>query len=91
MSIPFTQYLRPDGRQKLVEIARPAPVEAKARTILAAGYRFEAEHLAVPAPFPDVSLTIADPAREEDVAIELCRNGPDVLAAIDRLILNFKL
>ena len=54
MTIPFTQYLRPNGRQIRVEIARPAEQEA-------------------------------------DVAIELCRNGPEVPLAVDKLIMEYKL
>lgn len=85
MPIPFTQYLRPDGRQTAVSIERPDDVETKAQAIIAAGYRFECEHLTT----GDCSFTIFDIAREEDVAIEVCANGPPVLDAIDRLVNDF--
>lgn len=85
--IPFTQYLRPDGRIRETGISRPADVEAKAQEILNAGYRFECEELHT----KDVSLTIFDPEAEEDVAIELVPNGPAVPAAVDKLIMSFEL
>lgn len=86
--IPFTQYLRPDGRRRLVKVERPPAVEAKAHKILERGYRFECEMLDVEPPLPDVSFTITD--EDGDQAIELCRNGPEVLEAVDRLIMAFE-
>ena len=87
MSIPFTQYLMPDGRTKQIEIDRPANIEAKAAEIIAAGCRLEAEVLLT----GEVSFTVFNPETEEDEACELSRNGPEVLDAVDRLILNFTL
>lgn len=88
-SIPFTQYLRPDGRKKPVEIVRPQPVMERAEAIMAAGYSFEIEELSNGM----VSMTITgfDPAIEEvgDLAHELCMNGPDVPAKVDKLITDF--
>lgn len=81
--IPFTQFLRPDGRQVPVQVHRPADIEAKARAILAAGFVFECEQLIT----GHVSLTIAN--SKEDVAIEICHNDRAVLAAVDRLITRF--
>lgn len=83
--IPFTQYLRPNGRTAPVEIGRSAEVEQKAQEIMAAGYRFECEHLTT----GHASLTIHDPRIEEDVAIEVVPNGPGVPAAVDRLVMGF--
>lgn len=87
MSIPFTQYLRPNGRRVEVDIDRPEEIERKAQQIIAAGYVFECEHLST----GHASLTIADPEKEEDVAIEVVMNGPDVPAAVDRLVSKFML
>lgn len=84
--IPFTQFLMPDGRRSAVHIERPAPIEEKAQAIIAAGYRFECEMLT---DFLTISLTIADPEHGEDLAIQLCANGPAVPAAVDRLIETF--
>lgn len=81
--ISFTQYMRPDGRAVPVKIARPVDIAAKAEAIIARGLRFECEHLMT----GDVSLTITDPD-EGDVDIEVVPNGPEVPAAVDRLILR---
>jgi hypothetical protein len=83
LCIPFTQYLRPDGRPKSIVIERPEPVAEKAKRILDAGFRFECEVLST----GDVSFAVSDD--DGDHAFEICRNGPDVLAAVDRLILGF--
>lgn len=85
--IPFTQYLRPNGRPVPVEIDRPPEIEAKAEAILAKGLIFECEHLSN----GYASFTISDPEEGVDLAIELCPNGPDVPATIDRLIQKFNL
>lgn len=85
--IPFTQYLRPDGRRILVKVERPPEIEAKAQAILDAGFVFECEILRN----GHVSFTISDPKEEEDVAIELCVNDPLVSVAIDKLITEFNL
>lgn len=82
--IPFTQFLRPDGRQMVVTIERPAEIAAKAEKIMARGLRFECEHLTT----GHVSLTIADD--DGDHAIEVVENGPEVPAAVDRLISQFE-
>lgn len=84
--IPFTQFLMPDGRREQVWIDRPAPIEERAREIIAAGYRFECEMLS---DYRTISLTIGDPVEEEDIEIELCQNGPAVPEAVDRLVTKF--
>jgi hypothetical protein len=85
MAIPFTQYLRPDGRRAQVEIDMPEEIERKAQQIIAAGYVFEVEHLTT----GHASLTIADPSKGEDVAIEVVPNGPAVPDAVERLVRSF--
>ena len=80
----FTQFLRPDGRRNEVQIPRPAPVVAAADFLDARGYSLQCEVLQT----GQVSLTVFSGELEEDVAIELCENGPDVLDAVDRLILG---
>lgn len=87
MSIPFIQYLLPDGRRRDISIERDQLTEVKANAILDKGFHFEAEMLRT----GDISLTIHDPENEEDVAIEICKNGPEVLKAVDKLILEFPL
>lgn len=84
-SIQFTQYLRPDGHRAPVEIEVRDEVADKADRIVAAGYRFECEHLTT----GHASLTISND--KHDLAIEVVPNGPDVPLAVDRLILDFGL
>jgi hypothetical protein len=81
--IPFTQFLRPDGRRAQVAIDRPPEIAALAEKIIAAGYRFECEHLTT----GHASITISND--DEDRAIEVVMNGPQVPAAVDRLITRF--
>lgn len=83
-AIPFTQFMRPDGRPVQVSIERPDATMGKALAIMGQGYRFECEHLHD----GTVSLTITDPD-QGDLDIELVPNGPDVPAAVDRLIYRF--
>lgn len=83
--ISFTQFLRPNGEQRPVTIDRPAAIEAKAQQIVDAGYRFECEELSTGA----VSLTISD--GEDDLAMELCANGPAVPVAVDKLVSEFEI
>lgn len=81
MSIPFTQYLLPDGRKKAESIARPAAIEALARRFIDAGGYFECEMLT---DMETVSLTAG--IDDEDIAIRLARNGPDIPVSIDALV-----
>jgi hypothetical protein len=88
MTIAFTQYLRPDGRKRSCEIDRPPKVEALAEQFIAVGGRYECEELTT----GDVSLTAVYEVdgEDQDVAIELCINGPAVrvfeVTAADRAI-----
>jgi len=84
-SIPFTQFLLPDGRRTQVSIERPEPILEKAQAIIDAGYRFECEELVT----GQASFTISDD--DGDAAIEVVMNGPGVPAAVDRLVTNFNL
>jgi hypothetical protein len=85
--IKFTQYLRPDGRTTTVTIERPADVEAKAKQIVDAGFVFTTEVLTT----GEVAMYVSDSAEEEDFAIEVVANGPEVLVAVDRMIMNFEI
>ncbi len=85
MSIPFTQFLRPNGERRAVEIDRPPEIEDAARALVAAGCRFDIEELTT----LQISMTCEHHALAEDeqvLAHEVCRNGPPVLAAVDRLV-----
>lgn len=84
MSIGFTQYLRPDGRTRAVEIEMPAEVEALAAHFVAAGGRFECEELRT----GEASFTAVFRVEGEiqDIAIEVVPNGPPVVDAVERLV-----
>lgn len=84
MSIPFTQFLRPNGKRRHVSIDRPADVEAKAQALIDAGCRFEIEELTT----GHVNIECCGPVLGEDGTIsgELCHNGPEVLEAVDRIV-----
>lgn len=84
MPIPFTQYLRPDGRRTPVEIDMPPEIETLAEEVIELGGRFECEHLMT----GHASLTVAYRlnGEEQDIAIEVVPNGPEVPDAVGRLV-----
>lgn len=85
--IPFTQFLRPHGRPRPVEIERPDVVVRHAADIIAWGGRFEIEELRD----GTVSMTVEHPDYEQaeeptPVASQLCPNRPPVVPAVDQLV-----
>ena len=84
MSIPFTQYMRPDGRKVPVTIARPDEIESLAQAFIDRGGWFECEHLTT----HEVSLTACFNVDDEpeDIAIRVVPNGPEVPGAVDELV-----
>lgn len=80
MSIPFTQYLLPDGGIRHITIDMPPEIEEKAFDLMQQGCYFEAETLGTGM----VSLTCE--TADDLVAIELCDNGSPVIDAVQRLI-----
>ena len=78
--IPFTQYLRPTGDKYQVDIDMPPPIEHLALQFIKAGGRYECEELRT----GEVSLTAV--YNDDDIAIELCANGPDVPYAVELLV-----
>lgn len=85
--IPFVQHLMPDGRTQSVWIERPLDVERRASDLIAAGFSFHCEMLR---DYCTCSFTIEHADCDCDLACELAKNGPDVLSAVDKLILNFQ-
>lgn len=83
LNIPFTQYLRPNGRKTAVSIERPKDIYDKAMDIIKAGYRFEIEVLTNGL----IHMTIADNDGDQDS--EIVNNGPEVPMAVDRMINRF--
>lgn len=84
-AIPFTQYMRPNGRAMPVTIDVEDDVAAKARTIIDSGLELECEVLSN----GRVSFTITHPD-DGDLDIRVCENGPNVPYHVAHLILNFK-
>lgn len=82
--IPFTQFMLPDGRQKDTSFPANDPSTAKmaSEILMTKRYRFECEILTTGA----VSVTCADRQEEEDIAIEICRNGPEVVKAVSKMV-----
>ena len=82
----FTQYLRPAGRPKQVEVDRSPEIEEMALSVVAAGGRFECEVLMTGL----VSFTCEHSRWEKEdmgqVAHEICENGPAVHTAVDELV-----
>lgn len=82
MSIPFTQFLRPDGKQRAITVDRSADIETKARALMAVGFRFEIEELTT----LDIYMDCSRPQDDEPIANEISYNGRPVLDAVDRLV-----
>lgn len=84
--IPFTQYLMPDGRKKATSIVVDDAVGEQAKGLIAAGYIFESEVLST----DEVSLTCThnDSEDGDPLTIEVIPNGPEVLEAAKRLVVD---
>jgi hypothetical protein len=82
MSIPFTQFLMPDGRRKAVTIDSTPEIETKAKELIAAGYCFEIEMLMTGC----IAMECCTPDGEEPLAFEICSNGPPVVDAVNKLV-----
>ena len=88
-AIKFTQYLRPNGRKRPIEIERPEDTAQKADYLVEKGCWFDIEELTTGM----ISATVEHEARNEDededgwtLAHELGPNGPPIGAMIDTLI-----
>lgn len=84
MSIPFTQYILPNGRRREETIERPAEIEAIASRFIESGGKYECEVLTT----GHVSLTAVKEVDGEpqDVEIIICNNGPDIPVKVDELV-----
>lgn len=85
MSIPFTQFLLPDGRQQHIHIACEPDLEAMAVEILKAGYVFEIEMLQT----GQISMEVIKRKPDDDaevIAGEICENGPPVIEAVAKMV-----
>lgn len=89
MAIPFTQFLRPNGKQIPVLIDMPADVESLAAEFIARSGVFEIEELSTGL----ISMEALMPGKDDFglavrlcLAGELCNNGPPVVAAVEKMI-----
>jgi hypothetical protein len=84
LTIPFTQYLLPNGRVTRINIERPKEIEEIAQRFIISGGRYECEILTT----GDVSITAVKRinGEEGDVAIAVCPNGPEVPAKVDEVV-----
>lgn len=84
MSIPFTQYVLPNGRRRDEQIERSADIEAIAQRFIDSGGRYECEVLTT----GHVSLTAVKEVDGEpqDVEIIVCANGPHIPEKVDDLV-----
>lgn len=81
--VGFTQYLRPNGRQRATVIARSPEIVAMARQLRAEGFHFDIEELSD----GTVSMTVEPDGEDEGpLAIQQCPNGPQVPDTVDELI-----
>lgn len=85
-SIPFTQYVMPNGRKRPVSIEVARDVAEKADQLIESGLAFECEVLAT----GHVSLTITDPVEGDDLAIEVLQNGPGIREAVEKMVREFE-
>lgn len=81
-AVPFTQFMRPSGRPANVIIDRPVEIAEKAQALIAKGYELQIEVLTT----SQIHMTVSDTREEEDLYVELCSNGPEVLPTVDKLI-----
>lgn len=83
-TIPFTQFMLPDGREQKANFrVTNHQAAAQANEMLESGrYRFECEVLTT----GQVSLSCADLEEEDDIAIEVVENGPGVVDGVHRMI-----
>lgn len=86
-TIPFTQFLLPDGRKAPLTVDCSVEVASVAESVIADGYEFQIEILTT----REVSMTCFDPQEEEDIAIEVCPNGPGIEEAVGRLVKQARL
>ena len=78
--VEVTQFLRPDGIRRNLQIKLSGEYEKKAEQIINDGYCFECEVL----PSLEVSFSISN--GEEDVYIEIAEGRPGALKAFEKVI-----
>lgn len=84
MTVEVTQFVQPHGRQIPMTTEVSDKCREKYNQMQSAGCRLTAEVLGT----GTISLCIEEPDLG-DYRIELARNGPDVQAAIERMLMEF--
>lgn len=85
MTIPFTQYLLPNGRIRRINIERPKEIEEIAQRFIKAGGRYECEILST----GEASITAVKMVRGQDgdVAIAVGPNDAEKVGElVDRVV-----
>jgi len=85
-TVEFTQFLRPNGQRRTIDLTVDEETRGKAGLLQEAGYDFEAEILSDDR---TVSLEICKEDEEgevETLALKLVPNGPKVQDAIQDLV-----
>ena len=90
MSIPFTQYLRPDGRKKDVLVDMDPKVEKVAHLIMKKDGYFECEELANGTVVLYCYMNKGQDQDKNLAAMKLCPNGPEIPKAVEELIYEAK-
>lgn len=85
LTIPFTQFLLPDGRKREMTIEVVPEVAEMASNLIADGYKFEIEILTNGM----VSASVEKPESHEDdpqtLAMKIMPNGPGMQEAIEEM------
>ena len=84
LEVEVTQYMRPTGRPEPNTTLIDGSLASEYQAMMARGLTFGAEVLMSGM----VSLTIEDLVHEEDVAIRVVPNGPEVPAAMEDMLRN---
>lgn len=83
MSIPFTQYLMPNGRKVPVTIEMEPDVETRAKALIDRGCHFDIEMLNTGV----ISMTCENSEYEEEIiSIVLCENDKTVVESVRKLV-----
>jgi len=87
VSIPFTQYLMPDGRKQRIEIDMPDDIERMASAVLTSDGYFEAEVLPTAQVALYAYLHSYTPGEDDNLlSMQVVENGPPVVPAVENLV-----
>lgn len=85
MMIDLVQYVHPHGRIKTIQLEVSDLLDVEYKRILDSGCRFAVEILLD----GKISLTIEDPVADNDVLIEVVRNGPAIKYVLEKMLAEF--